>query len=358
MRGLPKVVLHDHLDGGLRPQTVIDLAALIGHPLPATEPDALATWFVTAASSGSLPQYLETFEHTVAVMQTASALERVAREAVEDLVADGVIYAELRWAPEQHLRQGLTLQTAVEAVQRGLVSGIAAAADRGKSVHIGQILTALRHADHWDEVAELAVANRDDGVVGFDLAGAEVGFPADRLTAVWRYLADSAFPVTIHAGEADGVSSIATAVHRGQALRIGHGVRLVDDLTTTLDGVRLGRTARWVRDQQIALELCPSSNVQTGAAESIAKHPVSVLRDLDFAITINPDNRLMSGTSMSREMSLLIAEARWTVEDLLDATLAAAWSAFIPHDERRILARAVIDGFAQVGVETDLGENV
>lgn len=348
---LPKVVLHDHLDGGLRPRTIIELAEAVGHALPTTDAKELARWFRDAADSGSLVRYLETFDHTVAVMQTVAGLERVAREAVEDLAADGVIYAEQRWAPEQHLQQGLSLDEVVEAVQRGLDTGVAIAAAQGRTIVVGQLITAMRHADRWQEIAELAVRHRDAGVVGFDIAGAELGFPADRFPDVWQYLADEAFPVTIHAGEADGVDSIAKAIHRGGALRVGHGVRLLDDIDFSDDGeAHLGRTADWVRDRQIALELCPSSNVQTGAATSVAEHGITALRDLDYAVTINTDNRLMSATSMTREMTLLVEEAGWSGEDLLDATLAAAWSAFIHHDERAELANYVVMGFKDAGV--------
>ena len=356
LRAVPKILLHDHLDGGLRPATVVELAAEAGHTLPTTDPAELGAWFVAAADSGSLVRYLETFDHTVAVMQTADGLERVAREAVEDLADDGVVYAEQRWAPEQHLRAGLSLQRCVEAVQGGIEAGVAAAAAKGQTIRVGQLVTAMRHADRWEEIARLAVANREAGVVGFDIAGAELGFPADRFPGTWRYLADEQLPVTIHAGEADGVESIAKAVHRGQALRIGHGIRILDDILVDETGtVSLGRTAGWVRDQQVPLELCPSSNVQTGAAPSIARHGISVLRDLDFAVTLNTDNRLMSGTSMTREMTLLVDEAGWTGEDLLDVTLAAAWSAFVPHGDRLELARAVVAGFQEAGVVDDAG---
>ncbi|PFG33719.1 adenosine deaminase [Sanguibacter antarcticus] len=344
---LPKVLLHDHLDGGLRPQTLIDLSLEIGHELPATTADALAEWFVDAASSGSLVRYLETFDHTIAVMQTAEALQRVAREAVLDLAADGVVYAEQRWAPEQHLTGGLTLQETVDAVQAGLDEGVALAAERGQDIRVGQLLTAMRHADRWEEIVELSLANRDRGVVGFDIAGAENGFLPSRFPGTWRTLNDASFPVTIHAGEAAGVDSIAEAVHLGQASRIGHGVRIVEDIEDLgTDSPVFGRLAHWIRDNQIPLELCPSSNLQTGAAVSIAEHPISRLRDLDFAVTINTDNRLMSGTSMTREMTLLVDEAGWTLDDLRDATLAAAWSAFIHHDERHALGERIIEAFA------------
>jgi adenosine deaminase len=356
---LPKVVLHDHLDGGLRPETIVELAAEAGHTLPTTDPDELRTWFVEAATSGSLPRYLETFDHTIAVMQTADHLRRVARESVLDLAADGVVYAEQRWAPEQHLRGGLTLQETVDAVREGLAEGVAEAAKDGRTIWVGQLVTAMRHADRWEEIADLALANRVEGaladspgaVVGFDIAGAELGFPPDRFPAVWSTLDDAGFPVTIHAGEADGVDSIAQAVHLGRAARVGHGVRLVEDIAFDPSGDRdedaeplatLGRVATWVRDRQVPLELCPSSNIQTGAAASIAEHPITRLLELEFAVTLNTDNRLQSGTSMTREMTLLVADAGWTLDDLYEVTVTAAWNAFVHHDERRRLVEDLI----------------
>jgi len=342
---LPKVVLHDHLDGGLRPATIIELAAEIGHDLPASDAESLATWFVESADSGSLVRYLETFDHTIAVMQTREALTRVARESVLDLAADGVVYAEQRWAPEQHLRGGLSLQDTVDAVQAGLEEGVALVAAEGRTIRVGQLVTAMRHADRWQELAELAVANRGNGVVGFDIAGAEDGFPPSRFPGVWQYLADENFPVTIHAGEASGVGSIAEAVHLGRASRIGHGVRLIEDISfdEAHGTAALGQLAHWVRDHQIPLELCPVSNLQTGAAAtSIAAHPITRLKELDFAVTLSTDNRLMSRTSMTHEMTLLVEQAGWTLEDLYDVTATAAWSAFIHHDERRALVDDVI----------------
>ncbi len=347
---LPKVLLHDHLDGGLRPQTVLELADAVGHRLP-VEGDAagLGDWFQQAADSGSLVRYLETFDHTIAVMQTPDALARVAREAVLDLAADGVVYAEQRWAPEQHLAKGMSLPETVEAVQAGIDEGIAIAAASGRTIRVGQIVTAMRHADRWMEIAELAVAYRDAGVVGFDIAGAEDGFPPERHPEIWRFLADNDFPVTIHAGEAAGVPSIAQAVHLGQADRIGHGVRIVEDITfgTDEDGsplATLGSLAHWVRDHQIPLEVAPVSNLQTSAtsAKTIAEHPITRLKELDFAVTLNTDNRLMSRTSMSHEMRLLVTEAGWSIDDLADVTITAAWGAFMHHDERRALVDDVI----------------
>jgi adenosine deaminase len=346
IRGLPKVLLHDHLDGGLRPQTIIDLAAEAGHELPAADPDALAEWFRGAAGSesGSLERYLETFDHTIAVMQTPEALTRVAREAVVDLADDGVVYAELRWAPEQHQTEDLSLADAVGAVQAGIEAGVAEAKAAGQEIRVGQLITAMRQHDRWLEIAELAVAHRSAGVVGFDLAGPEAGFAPTRFAEVWAFLAKHDFPVTIHAGEAAGSASIAQAVHLGQASRIGHGVRIVEDIS--FDGetstAAFGQLAHWVRDHQIPLELCPTSNVQTGAAASIAEHPITRLKELDFAVTVNTDNRLMSGTSLTREMTQLVTEADWTIDDLADVTMSAAWNAFIHHDERRALVDDVI----------------
>ncbi len=348
---LPKVLLHDHLDGGLRPATVVDLARAAGHALPVAEPDALGRWFVAAAGAGSLERYLETFAHTVAVLQTADALRRVAREAVADLAADGVVYAEERWAPEQHLAGGLGLDEAVDAVAEGLADGVAAAAEAGRGIQVRQVLTAMRQSDRWAEVAELALAHRDHGVVGFDLAGPEAGYPADREPGVWQRLADAHFPVTVHAGEGDGLASLAAAVHRAHADRLGHGVRLVDDIRVDRGTGRaeLGRLAHWVRDHQIPLEVCPVSNVQTGAAASIADHPITLLKELDFAVTVNTDNRLMSGTSLTREMTLLVQQAGWTLDDLADVTLTAAWSTFCHLDERRDLVdQVILPGFQQI----------
>jgi len=339
---LPKVVLHDHLDGGVRPATVVELAAEVGHELPTTDPDELGRWFVEAASSGTLERYLETFDHTVAVMQTEEGLRRVARESVVDLAADGVVYAEQRYAPEQHLQRGLTLQQVVDAVQAGFAEGVAEAAAQGRSIRVGTLVTAMRHADRGEEIAELALANRDEGVVGFDIAGAEDGFPPSRHEAAFRTLAAAQFPATVHAGEAAGLDSISEALHVAGACRLGHGVRIVDDVTVDELGDKLGRLAHWVRDRHVPLELCPSSNVQTGAAASVAEHPVTRLKGLGFTVTVNTDNRLQSGTSMTRELTLLVEQAGWTLDDLQEVTVAAAASSFLHHDERTILIDTVI----------------
>ncbi|WP_033343731.1 adenosine deaminase [Catenuloplanes japonicus] len=337
----PKALLHDHLDGGLRPATIVELADRIGHELPETDPAALGDWFVTAANSGSLERYLETFAHTVAVMQTEEGLHRVAKECALDLAADGVVYAEVRYAPEQHLERGLSLDAVVEAVLAGFRDGAAEAAASGKHIRIGTLVTAMRHAARSQEIAELAVRHRDAGVFGFDIAGAEAGFPPTRHLDAFEYLQRENFHFTIHAGEAFGLPSIWQAIQWCGADRLGHGVRIVDDITGGTDPV-LGRLSAYVRDKRIPLELCPSSNVQTGAAASIAEHPIGLLKDLRFRITVNTDNRLMSGTSMSREMALLSEAFGYGWADMQWFTINAMKSAFVPFDERLSIINEVI----------------
>ncbi len=361
VRRAPKALLHDHLDGGLRPQSIIDLAAEIGYDaLPVSDAESLGQWFHAAAYSGSLERYLETFAHTVAVMQTPQALIRVAAECAQDLAADGVVYAEVRYAPEQHLVGGLSLDEVVLAVQEGFGLGESLAAQAGTPIRIGTLVTAMRHAANGMEIARLAVRYRDQGVVGFDIAGAEAGYPPTRHLDAFEYLRRENAHFTIHAGEAFGLPSIWEAIQWCGADRLGHGVRIVDDLRigarpfgadpaadvgADLADVRLGLLAAYVRDKRIPLELAPSSNVQTGAAPSIAAHPIGLLKRLRFRVTVNTDNRLMSGTSMSREMQLLVDELGWTVEDLRWVTVNAMKSAFIPFDERL----ALIDGVIKPG---------
>ncbi len=340
IRSAPKVLLHDHLDGGVRPATVVEIAEQVGYrDLPADDPDALATWFREAADSGSLERYLETFAHTVAVMQTADGLARVARECVEDLAADGVVYAEVRWAPEQHVSEGLTLEQVVEATLTGFREGAELAAAAGHPIRVGALATAMRHAARSREIAELAVRYRDDGVVGFDIAGAEAGFPPTRHLDAFEYLRRENAHFTIHAGEAFGLPSIWEAIQWCGTDRLGHGVRIIDDVGP--DG-RLGRLAQYVRDKRIPLEMCPSSNVQTGAAKSIAEHPIGPLRRLQFRVTVNTDNRLMSDTSMTRELLLLHEAFGYGWADFRWFTINAMKSAFIPFDERLQLINDVI----------------
>lgn len=350
----PKVVLHDHLDGGLRPSTLIELAADIGYQLPESDPERLGEWFARTASSGSLPDYLTTFDHTIAVLQTAEALSRVAEECVLDLAADGVVYAESRIAPEQHLRAGLTLDDVVVAVQDGLMRGEQAAASQGRTIRTGILVTAMRHADRGREIAELAVRHRDRGAVGFDIAGAEAGFPATRLADAFDLLRGSLMHFTIHAGEAAGPQSMADALSLG-AERIGHGVRVVEDIEgldqlesvpdlggRTRESVRLGRVAQYVLDRQIPLELCPSSNVQTGAVASLAAHPFDLLRWLGFNVTVNTDNRLMSATTMTQEMAILVDRYGYGMQDLAELTVRALDAGFAARGQREALLQDVV----------------
>ncbi|MEP6527301.1 MAG: adenosine deaminase [Nocardioidaceae bacterium] len=339
----PKVLLHDHLDGGLRPQTVLELAADVGHQLPSGDATKLATWFAEASHSGSLVRYLETFEHTVAVMQTPDAIARVAAECVEDLAADGVVYAEVRYAPEQHLGAGLSLSEVVEAVRDGFVLGEERSSASGRPIVVRQLLTAMRHQARSMEIAELAVHYRDQGVVGFDIAGAEAGYPPTRHLDAFEYLQRENARFTIHAGEAFGLPSIWQAIQWCGADRLGHGVRIVDDITSREDGsAALGWLASYVRDTRLPLEMCPSSNVQTGAADSIGTHPIGLLTKLRFRVTVNTDNRLMSGTTMSREMSLLCDAFGYDLAELRWFTINAMKSSFLPFDQRLAIIDDVI----------------
>jgi len=357
IRELPKVSLHDHLDGGLRPQTIIELAEPLGLELPATEASQLAAWFAEKSDSGSLVEYLKTFDVTIAVMQTADGLTRVAREFVEDLAADGVIYGELRWAPEQHLQGGLTLDQTVEAVQLGIDQATDAVASAGGWIRAGQLVSAMRHLDRGTEIAELALRQRDSGVVGFDIAGPEAGFPPSRLADAFDLLARASFPATVHAGEADGVDSILSAIVDGHALRLGHGVRIAEDITIERSDdestfVTLGRVAQWVKDRGIALETSPSSNLQTGAiaawGSTMADHPFDLLYQLGFRVTVNTDNRLMSATTLTRELGLLAETFGYSLEDLETFQLNAAEAAFLPLEDREELIERISTGFGEV----------
>jgi adenosine deaminase len=352
----PKVLLHDHLDGGLRPATVIELAAAAGHVLPSDDPEELGRWFVDAACSGSLERYLETFEHTVAVVQTREALVRVAAECAEDLAADGVVYAEIRFAPELHLTLGLSLDDVVEAVLAGSQLGEERAAAAGQRIRVRTLLTAMRTAARSLEIAELAVRYRDSGVVGFDIAGAEAGYPPTRHLDAFEFVKRENFHFTIHAGEAFGLPSIWQALQWCGADRLGHGVRIVDDVELGDAGIaRLGRLAAYVRDKRVPLEMCPSSNVQTGAAASIAEHPIGLLARLRFRVTVNTDNRLMSGTSMSRELALVAEAFGYDLDDLEWLAVNAMKSSFIPFDERLALINDVIKpGYAQLKADRAL----
>ncbi len=375
LRVVPKVLLHDHLDGGLRPQTIIELA--VGDPqveagLPAPDAAGLGQWFRDNADSGSLERYLETFDQTLAVMQTEEGLFRVASEAAQDLAADGIVYAEIRYAPEQHLQRGLTLEQVVEAVNDGFREGERLARESGHRIRVTALLTAMRHAAKSREIAELAVRYRNDGVAGFDIAGAEAGYPPTRHLDAFEFLRRENAHFTIHAGEAFGLKSIWEAIQWCGADRLGHGVRIVDDITveglpfpewlddaaarglTTLADVDLGSVylgllSAYVRDARIPLEMCPSSNLQTGAAKSVGLHPISLLARMKFRVTLNTDNRLMSNVTLSSEFAALDAAFGIGLGEMEWLTINAMKSAFAPFDERlRIINEVVKPGYARL----------
>jgi len=352
IKRLPKALLHDHLDGGLRPQTIIDLAAEIGYELPSTDADELADWFEESCNSGSLEKYLVTFDHTIAVMQTREAIVRVARECAIDLARDGVVYAEVRGAPELFTRGGLTLDDVIEATTEGYKLGMAEAAAEGFPIRVEQILCALRQNDFANEVARKVVKYRHDHVVGFDIAGPEDGFPPSDYLDAFNYLRQENAHFTIHAGEAFGLPSIWQAIQMCGAERLGHGVRIVDDIDTNSAQPKLGLLAEYVRDRRIPLELCPTSNLQTGAAKNIASHPIGLLAKLRFRVTLNTDNRLMSRTSMSHEMNQVVDAFGWDFEQLQRVTINALKSAFIPFEERlAIIDQIVKPAYAKISAE-------
>jgi adenosine deaminase len=351
IQAVPKVLLHDHLDGGLRPQTVLELARETGYPdLPADNAQDLAKRLTEGASRGHLEIYLDAFRHTVGVMQTRDALYRVAYECAEDLAADGVAYAEVRFAPELHTANGLTLDDVVHAVLAGFRDG-----GRDFGITVYALLTAMRTAARSLEIAELAVRHRDNGVVGFDIAGAEAGWPPTRHLDAFQYVKRENFHITIHAGEGFGLPSIWEAVQECGAERLGHGVPIVDDIEIGDTGsVRLGRLAAYVRDRRIPLEMCPTSNVQTGAAPSIGAHPLRLLRQLSFRVTVNTDNRLMSQVTLSSEFHLLAREFGYGWSDIEWLTVNAMKSAFAGFDERLHLINTVIKpGFAIARAKSD-----
>ena len=347
---LPKVMLHDHLDGGLRPQTIIDIAQEIGYTaLPTQDAKELATWFRESCDSGSLVRYLETFSHTIAVMQRREDIVRVARECALDLARDGVVYAEVRGAPELFTEKGLSMADVVAATLEGYKLGMQEAQAEGFTIVVRSLLCGMRQNKKSQEVAELVVKYRDKGVVGFDIAGPEDGFPPSDQKDTFDYLRKEDAHFTIHAGEAYGIPSIWEAIQLCGAERLGHGVRIIDDIDFSGAEPKLGRLASYVRDRRIPLELCPTSNIQTGAAASYAEHPIGVLAKLRFRITLNTDNRLMSQTSLSFEMEEAVKAFGWDFAELQRVTINAMKSAFIPYPERlKIIESIIKPGYAKV----------
>ncbi|HEY7522945.1 MAG TPA: adenosine deaminase [Candidatus Limnocylindrales bacterium] len=351
IRKAPKALLHDHLDGGLRPATIVDLAREYDYPnLPTQDPSELARWFTRGADRKSLELYLETFAHTVGVLQERDAIIRVAAECAEELAADGIVYAEIRYAPELSVERGLTLDEVVEANLEGFRIGSQRAGAAGQPITMKVLVTAMRQAARSREIAELAVRHRDEGVVGFDIAGPEAGYRPTRHLDAFEYVRRENFHITIHAGESFGLPSIWEALQYCGAERLGHGVRIVDDITVRDDGsVELGRLAAYVRDRRVPLEMCPTSNVHTGAASSIETHPIDLLRRLRFRVTLNTDNRLMSNVTLSGEFEALDRAFGIGLGEMEWLTINAMKSAFAPFDERlRIISEVVKPGYAHL----------
>ena len=344
IRQAPKVLLHDHLDGGLRPQTIIELAEGVRYQnLPSTNPDKLAEAMTEGANRKDLTLYLETFDHTVAVMQTADSIARVARECAEDLNADGVVYAEVRFAPELHTTQGLTLDDVIEAAQTGFAVGT-----DGTNLTIRTICSAMRHADNALPVAEAAVRWRDRGVVGFDIAGPEDGYPPDMHIEAFHFCRRENFHITIHAGEAYGPRSIWKAVQYCGAERLGHGIRIVEDINSNNGELVLGKLAHYLRDRRIPLEICPTSNLHTGLTDDMGDHPISELIDLRFRVTVNTDNRLMSNVTLTSELAALVDAFGYGWDQLRWLTINAMKSSFLPFTERL----AIIENIIKPGYDT------
>ena len=349
VRAVPKVLLHDHLDGGVRPQTVIELARDQAYDkLPTTDAGELGAWFQRGAKRGSLPLYLEGFAHTCGVMQTDEALERVAFEMMEDMHRDGVVYVETRFAPVFHTEKGLHWDDVLKAVLRGL--------ERGRAtfgVEFGVIVCAMRNMRLSEEMAELAVDYRERGVVGFDLAGEEGGFPPKKHVDAFHYIQRENFNITIHAGEAFGKESIWQAIQWCGAHRIGHATRLIEDIALDKKDptkiVKMGYLAQYVLDKRIPLEICLSSNVDTGAAASIETHPFGIYHRYNFRVTLNTDDRLMSDTTMTKELLLASRAFGLGLNELEKITINAMKSAFLPYNKRiQVIYDVIKPGYAKV----------
>ena len=337
---LPKVLLHDHLDGGLRPQTVLDLAEAGGYGgLPSHDIEELTDWFFQGRSA-SLERYLAAFVHTVGVMQTADAIERVAFEAVEDLAGQGVVYAELRMAPSICTEGDLDLSGAIAAMLAGLRRG-----ETASGMPARLIVDAMRQESDSLEVAQAAVEFAGEGVVGFDLAGPEAGFPAGAHREACELALAGGLHLTIHAGEGDGIESIAGAIEVG-AERLGHGVRLVEDMEVVAgEAEALGPVARSVFEAGITLEICATSNLHTGLFPDAASHPLGVLHRFGFGVTLNTDNRLMSQITATDEFSLAVEHHGFDAQELESVTMRAIDSAFCGQATKDLVAEKITAGY-------------
>lgn len=354
IQAVPKVLLHEHLDGGLRPSTVLALAKEAGYKdLPESDPERLGEWFHQGADRGSLPEYLQGFRHTIAVMQSAEALERVAYEFIEDMAEDNIVYAEVRFAPHFHTQGGLGLDGVMTAVLKGLRRG-----STEFGVGFGLIVCAMRNesSELSSQLAEVAVSYRNQGCVGFDLAGEEAGHPANHHLAAFQFAKRMDFNITIHAGESFGPESIWQALQYCGAHRIGHGVRLLEDIVVyDRKVIRVGSLAQYVLDHRIPLEICLSSNVHTGAAASIAEHPFPYFWQKDYRVTLNTDNRLMSATTMSKEYKIAVDEYGLDFNDLEQLSINAMKSSFAPYEERvQTIFTKIKPGFSDLRQQHDL----
>jgi adenosine deaminase len=357
-RRLPKVLLHDHLDGGLRVATILELSDAIGWTLPTTDPDALQAWFTRGAETGDLLQYLATFEHTLAVMQTAESIERIAYEAAVDLADDGVVYAEVRFAPELHVQRGLALDAVVDAVTSGFRRGEAAVAASGRSITVNAICCAMRTEHRSLEIARLVdqLRRTDDKVVAFDLAGAETGFPPSMHAEALAFARSALLNITIHASEPPDLELISDALTHG-AHRIGHGVRLradtdlVDTDRAPGDPLVLGPLAQYVLDHQIHLEMAPTCNVQIGAVTSVGDHPIGPFLRAGFSVGINTDNRLMSNVRPSSELLEVSRAHGLTIDEAGQLAVNAMMASFAPMDlRRRIVTETIVPAYVTSGV--------
>ncbi len=343
---IPKILLHDHLDGGMRIDTIIELAKKEQYPLPTEDPNELLDWFHRGANQGDLGLYLETFKVIYAILQTEEALERTAYEMMLDLKKDNVVYIETRFAPFFHTQKGLTHSRVMEAVLSGLRQG-----RKETETEFGLIVCSMRGTDWSLPMAQLAVKYRDKGAVAFDLAGDEAGNPPKKHLDAFQYCHRKNFNITIHAGEAFGARSIWQALQYCGAHRVGHGTRLVDDFTFKGgEVVSMGSLANYILDKRIPLECCLSSNVHTAAAENFAKHPFRHFYKKRFRVTLNTDNRLMSNTSLSKEMEIAVREYGLGLRDLEVLTLNAMKSAFIHYEQRcKIIYGIIKPAFAKLG---------
>lgn len=346
---IPKVLLHEHLDGGLRPQTIIELARDHDYRgLPTEDATELADWFHRGAQRGNLPEYLEGFAHTVGVMQSREALERVAFEFIEDMARDGVIYAEVRFAPVFHTGLGLTQDEVVETVIAGLTRG-----GKEYGVEWGLIICAMRDRTDSLEAAELAIRWRDEGVVGFDLAGGEAGHPPKKHLPAFEAIRRANFHITIHAGEAFGLESIWQALQWCGAHRLGHGTRLRNDIEVAEDGsMKIGQLAQYILDRRIPIEMCLLSNLHTGATPTLEEHPFALFHKVGFRVCLNTDDRLMSDTSMTKELQTATALFNLDLVDLEKVTMNAMKSAFAPHHKRvEIIHKRLLPSYATLFAE-------